>query len=131
MQTVLFELFFKLIKLFFFCYYRNIFIKNNRIKLTDFGLIYSLRSLESLNSDDVSYMSPELVQHLLESKPKQIACNSDLFSTASVVYEMINLEKAFSANSKEEIVQLILTRKIAEPLVKNELLIDLNSILEK
>ncbi len=111
--------------------FRNVFIQNNAIKLGDFGLIYSHRSINKCNKDEISYMSPEYLKRCIENLSTSISYNTDLFSAACVFYEISTLKKAFNQNTIDELIVSILNcNKACFKLTSNRLLA-LNPILEQ
>ena len=75
---------------------QNIFLKNGRIRLGDFGIAKVLDSTKDFANTCIGtpyYMSPELF------KNKPYSYESDIWSLGCVLYEMCNLRHAFDAQS--------------------------------
>ncbi|XP_014663756.1 PREDICTED: serine/threonine-protein kinase Nek11-like, partial [Priapulus caudatus] len=72
--------------------YRNIFLKNNMIKIGDFGISRIMMGTSDLASTFIGtpyYMSPEVIRHAgYNSK-------SDIWSAGCILYEMCALRHAF------------------------------------
>ena len=74
------------------CLYRNIFLKNNLIKLGDFGISRILMGTSDLATTFTGtpyYMSPEVLKH------DGYNAKSDIWSLGCVLYELCTLEHAF------------------------------------
>lgn len=98
------------------------------------GLIYSHRKFSNLTGDDIRYMSPEVIKHLKkqglkESNSQDVSYNSDLFSAACILYEMITKKKAFDQESTDDIVQSIYNK--TEFKITDSVFEILNPVLEK
>ena len=92
------------------------------------GLIYSHRKFSNLTGD------PEVIKHLKrqglkESNSQDVSYNSDLFSAACILYEMITKKKAFDQESTDDIVQSIYNK--TEFKITDSVLEILNPVLEK
>jgi len=75
---------------------QNIFLKNGRIRLGDFGIAKVLDSTKDFANTCIGtpyYMSPELF------KNKPYSYESDIWALGCVLYEMCNLRHAFDAQS--------------------------------
>ena len=77
---------------FHYSYCRNIFLKNNLIKLGDFGISRILMGTSDLATTFTGtpyYMSPEVLKH------DGYNIKSDIWSLGCVLYELCTLEHAF------------------------------------
>ena len=75
---------------------QNIFLKNGKIRLGDFGIAKVLDSTKDFANTCIGtpyYMSPELF------KNKPYSYKSDVWALGCVLYEMCNLRHAFDAQS--------------------------------
>lgn len=75
---------------------QNIFLKNGKIRLGDFGIAKVLDSTKDFAQTCIGtpyYMSPELF------KNKPYSYKSDVWALGCVLYEMCNLRHAFDAQS--------------------------------
>lgn len=75
---------------------QNIFLKNGKIRLGDFGIAKVLDSTKDFANTCIGtpyYMSPELF------KNKPYSYKSDVWAFGCVLYEMCNLRHAFDAQS--------------------------------
>lgn len=80
-----------------------IFEHDGTLKIMDFGLARNLVASDSRDdSDYVPYLSPE------QLRGQPIDARSDLFSAASILYEMLAGRKAFEGSSREQIAQNVL-----------------------
>ena len=73
-------------------YHRNIFLKNNLIKLGDFGISRILMGTSDMATTFTGtpyYMSPEVLKH------DGYNSKSDVWSLACVLYELCTLQHAF------------------------------------
>jgi non-specific serine/threonine protein kinase/NIMA (never in mitosis gene a)-related kinase len=84
---------------------QNIFLKNERVKLGDFGIAKVLDGTKDFANTCIGtpyYMSPELF------KNKPYSYKSDVWALGCVVYEMCNLRHAFDAQSLNGLAMKIL-----------------------
>eukprot|EP00359_Climacostomum_virens_P003272 CAMPEP_0204901962 /NCGR_PEP_ID=MMETSP1397-20131031/3380_1 /ASSEMBLY_ACC=CAM_ASM_000891 /TAXON_ID=49980 /ORGANISM="Climacostomum Climacostomum virens, Strain Stock W-24" /LENGTH=702 /DNA_ID=CAMNT_0052070393 /DNA_START=115 /DNA_END=2223 /DNA_ORIENTATION=+ len=84
---------------------QNIFLKNDRIMLGDFGIAKVLDGTKDFANTCIGtpyYMSPELF------KNKPYSYKSDVWALGCVVYEMCNLRHAFDAQSLNGLAMKIL-----------------------
>ena len=84
---------------------QNIFLKNNRLRLGDFGIAKMLDGTRDCANTCIGtpyYMSPELF------KNKPYSYKSDIWALGCVVYEMCNLRHAFDAQSFNGLAMKIL-----------------------
>ncbi len=99
----------------------------------DIGLVNSYRKLEKIVKndliDEICYMSPEQLKSLNNSSIL-ISYSTDLFSTASILYEMATLEKAFNEKTTETLVQSIIQNEKSN-FQFSGILHNLNPILEQ
>ncbi|XP_052818938.1 serine/threonine-protein kinase Nek11-like isoform X3 [Mya arenaria] len=75
---------------------RNIFLKNNRVKIGDFGISRILMGTTDLASTFTGtpyYMSPEVLKH------EGYNSKSDVWSIGCILYEMCALDHAFDGKS--------------------------------
>lgn len=75
---------------------RNIFLKNNHIKLGDFGISRILMGTSDMATTFTGtpyYMSPEVLKH------DGYNSKSDVWSLGAILYELCTLEHAFQAQS--------------------------------
>ena len=75
---------------------QNIFLRNTRVKLGDFGIAKVLDSTQQFTNTCIGtpyYMSPELFKY------KPYSYKSDIWALGCVLYEMCNLKHAFDAQS--------------------------------
>lgn len=75
---------------------QNVFLKNSRVRLGDFGIAKVLDSTRDLANTCIGtpyYMSPELFKY------KPYSYKSDIWSMGCCLYEMCNLRHAFDAQS--------------------------------
>lgn len=99
----------------------------------DIGLVNSYRKLEKILKndliDDICYMSPEQLKSL-NNNTIFISYSTDLFSAASILYEMATLEKAFNEKTTETLVQSIVQNEKSN-FQFSGILHNLNPILEQ
>lgn len=84
---------------------QNIFLKNGRIRLGDFGIAKVLDSTRDFANTCIGtpyYMSPELF------KNKPYGYKSDIWALGCVLYELCNLRHAFDAQSLNGLAMKIL-----------------------
>ncbi|CAG9312240.1 unnamed protein product [Blepharisma stoltei] len=84
---------------------QNIFIKNGKIRLGDFGIAKVLDGTKDFANTCIGtpyYMSPELF------KNKPYSYKSDVWAFGCVIYEMMNLRHAFDAQSLNGLAMKIL-----------------------
>lgn len=84
---------------------QNIFLKNDRIMLGDFGIAKVLDGTKDFANTCIGtpyYMSPELF------KNKPYSYKSDVWALGCVIYEMCNLRHAFDAQSLNGLAMKIL-----------------------
>ncbi len=106
----------------------NILLWNDSVKLGDFGLAYNTNKKQKQQEHEsnwvINYLAPEVVA---ESQQKYFL-TSDVWSAACVVYEIVELEKAFSSERRDEVVKQILNKK---PICAKEQFVILNLILDR
>ena len=91
---------------------QNIFLKNDRVKLGDFGIAKVLDGTKDFANTCIGtpyYMSPELF------KNKPYSYKSDVWALGCVVYEMCNLRHAFDAQSLNGLAMKILKGSYPPP----------------
>ncbi|CAD8112879.1 unnamed protein product [Paramecium primaurelia] len=84
---------------------QNIFLKNGRVRLGDFGIAKVLDSTRDLANTCIGtpyYMSPELFKY------KPYSYKSDVWALGCCLYEMCNLRHAFDAQSMNGLALKIL-----------------------
>jgi serine/threonine protein kinase len=88
----------------------NIFLSNDCIKVGGLGLATSFESFKKTVTIQTSYayISPEVIQN------SEYTINSDVWSAACVIYELIALEKVFKGKGQVEIFNSILNDEIPE-----------------
>jgi serine/threonine protein kinase len=105
-------------------------IKNNRIKIGDFGIAISLSSIKRSdhplkNTGTIQYQAPEVLGELpkddekyatLEPKPETDCptrfLKSDIWSCGCVVYEMSTKQKAYNLKKYPEVYESVLKGKL-------------------
>ena len=91
---------------------QNIFLKNDRVKLGDFGIAKVLDGTKDFANTCIGtpyYMSPELF------KNRPYSYKSDVWALGCVVYEMCNLRHAFDAQSLNGLAMKILKGSYPPP----------------
>ena len=89
-----------------FSLYRNIFLKNNLIKLGDFGISRILMGTSDLATTFTGtpyYMSPEVLKH------DGYNVKSDIWSLGCVLYELCTLEHAFQGQVRTGWIFLVVS----------------------
>jgi NIMA (never in mitosis gene a)-related kinase len=88
----------------------NVFIDQNQIKLGGPGLAraYGYYKRTSTVLSDYAYVPPEVAQKIDFCK------NSDVWSAACIIYELMTLEKAFKGVVELEVFRSILNDKLPE-----------------
>lgn len=84
---------------------QNIFIKNGRLVFGDFGIAKVLDSTRDLANTCIGtpyYMSPELFKY------KPYSYKSDIWALGCVMYEVVNLKHAFTAQTQNGLAVKIL-----------------------
>ncbi|XP_022106640.1 serine/threonine-protein kinase Nek11-like isoform X2 [Acanthaster planci] len=90
---------------------RNIFLKNNMIKIGDFGISRVLMGTTDMASTFTGtpyYMSPEVLKH------EGYNSKSDVWSIACILYELCSLQHAFEGQSLMGVMYKIVEGKIPE-----------------
>lgn len=88
---------------------QNIFLKNGKVRLGDFGIAKVLDSTRDLANTCIGtpyYMSPELFKY------KPYSYKSDVWAMGCCLYEMCNLRHAFDAQSIHGLALKIMKVKI-------------------
>lgn len=91
----------------------NIFLEElERVKIGDLGLARNYESLEKMNDirGTFNYMSPEFFRN---DKNLKVDFKTDIWSFGCVLYEMINLERAFIDTDFEKLKEKISTGQYA------------------
>lgn len=84
--------------------YRNIFLKNESVKIGDLGLARSVKSTQLYVKSFVGtvyYTSPEILLR------KEYSLNTDVWSAACVFYELLTLKKPFDGDNLLDIIRSI------------------------
>ncbi|MBN3305525.1 NEK11 kinase, partial [Amia calva] len=104
---------------------KNIFLKNNIVKIGDFGvscLLMGSCDLATTFTGTPYYMSPEVLSHQgYDSK-------SDIWSLGCILYEMCCLDHAFNGNNFLSVVMKIVEGKT--PVLPDRYSKELNSVME-
>ncbi|XP_038069703.1 serine/threonine-protein kinase Nek11-like isoform X2 [Patiria miniata] len=90
---------------------RNIFLKNNMIKIGDFGISRVLMGTTDMASTFTGtpyYMSPEVLKH------EGYNSKSDIWSIACILYELCSLQHAFEGQSLMGVMYKIVEGKTPE-----------------
>ena len=89
----------------------NIFLKNNHVKLGDFGFAISFEECKSChNVGSPLYMSPEALQYT------QYSFASDIWSLGIIYFEMLFGGVPWDAETEAQLLEKILTVPIEEVL---------------
>ncbi|XP_041102659.1 serine/threonine-protein kinase Nek11-like [Polyodon spathula] len=105
---------------------KNIFLKNNIVKIGDFGvscLLMGSCDLATTFTGTPYYMSPEALNH------QGYNSKSDIWSLACILYEMCCLDHAFTGNNFLSVVLKIVEGKT--PSLPDRYSKELNSIMER
>jgi len=106
----------------------NILLWNDSVKLGDFGLAYEAGRRQKQQAHKanwvVNYSAPEVI----EVTHGEYFLASDVWSAGCVVFEIVQLEKAFTGESRDEVIKEILSRV---PVLKIERFVVLNLILDR
>lgn len=106
--------------------FRNIFLKNEVIKIGDFGISRILQGTMDMASTFTGtpyYMSPEVLKH------EGYNSKSDVWSIGCLLYEMCTLQHAFEGQGLMGVMYKIVEGKVPE--LPSEYSNELNLILKK
>ncbi len=87
-----------------------IILKNDRLKLIDFGLACPFGTEDSHFGGSLHYMPPEMIEGEL---PDQ---RSDIYSLGITAYEIVTGEKPYMADSAGVIMKMRLTQDVPDPI---------------
>ena len=103
--------------------HRNIFLKNETIKIGDFGILHGTMDMASTFTGTPYYMSPEVLKH------EGYNTKSDIWSIGCLLYEMCALQHAFEGQGLMGVMYKIVEGEVPE--LPRSYSRELNHILKK